>query len=246
MADPTEQHYQSQSEKITQLPQIIALLRRLHEGRILLSVRIPGIERYFNSMLLNINTERKSLLLDEINNDWAHRKALEAGRLRVFAQCEGVEMNFHVTIRSARNKQGISFYQADLPEYMYYRQRRADYRVRVETDMEIPVFLPLEEERILDGQLCDVSMGGLGALVPNREDIHKGLIIPTCKIQLPQDPEPLQADLEICFILQDTNNQMLRLGGRFNKLAREDKSRLRRFVTQLEREMIRRRTRSRE
>lgn len=246
MTDPIEQQYQPQSEKITQLPQIIALLRRLHEDRILLSVRIPGVERYFNSMLLNLNTERKYLLLDEINNDWGHRKALEAGSLRVFAQCDGVEMTFNVPIRSARNKQGVSFYQADLPEYINYLQRRADYRVHVETDMEITVFLPVEEERVLDGHLCDVSLGGLGAVVPSREDIYKGLVIPTCKIQLPQDPEPLQADLEIRFILPDTNNQMLRVGGRFSKLALEDKSRLRRFVMQLEREMIRRKLRNRE
>ena len=245
MADAIRQQdpYRAQSERITHPPQIIALLRRLHENRILLRVKIPGVEHPFNSLLLNLNPQRNYLLLDEINDESAHRKALEAGRLRVFGQHEGVEMNFHLDIRPAQNRQGVRFYQAPLPECVYYMQRRADYRVHVAMDMEIGVLLPLGEEILLDGQLCDVSMGGLGARLDAAQEIHQGLIIPGCRIQLPQDPQPLQADLEVRFVLPDESHQAVRLGGRFSRLAPEDKGRLRRFVTQLEREMIRRRTR---
>ncbi|RRQ20950.1 flagellar brake protein [Thiohalobacter thiocyanaticus] len=245
MADAIEQqeHYRSQSEKITHPPQVIALLRRLHENRILLRVRIPGVERSFNSLLLNLNPQRGYLLLDELNDEHAHRKALETGRLRVFGQHDGVEMNFNLSIRPARNRQGVGFYQAGLPDCIHYMQRRADYRVHVAMDMGLSVLLPLGEETLLDGQLCDVSMGGLGARLETGQEIRKGLIIPDCRIQLPEDPQSLQADLEVRFALPDEQHQVLRMGGRFCKLSSSDRSRLRKFVTQLEREMIRRRSR---
>lgn len=245
MADAIEQQeqYRSQSEKITHPPQVIALLRRLHENRILLRVKIPGVERSFNSLLLNLNPQRGYLLLDELNDEHAHRKALETGRLRVFGQHDGVEMNFNLSIRPAQNRRGIRFYQAGLPECINYMQRRADYRVHVALDMGISVLLPLGEQTVLDGQLCDVSMGGLGARLEPGQDIHKGLIIPDCRIQLPEDPQSLQADLEVRFALVDEQHQALRVGGRFCKLSSTDRGRLRKFVTQLEREMIRRRSR---
>ena len=245
MADAIKQQaqYRSQSEKITHRPQLIALLRRLHDNRILLRVSIPGVDRQFNSMLLNLNPDRGYVLLDELNDETAHRRALEAGRVRVFGQHDGVEMNFILNIQPAQNRQGVRFYQAPLPECIYYMQRRADYRVHVAMDMGINVLLPLTEDTVLDGQLCDVSMGGLGARLEPDQDIRRGLIIPDCRIQLPQDPQPLHATLEVCFTLSDDQHQALRLGGRFCRLSAEERSRLRKFVTQLEREMIRRRTR---
>ena len=245
MADAIKQQeqYRSQSERITQRPQLVALLRRLYENRILLRVAIPGMDRQFNSMLLNLNPERDYVLLDELNDETAHRRALESGRVRVFGQHDGVEMNFNLDIHTAQNRRGVRFYQAPLPECIHYMQRRADYRVHVAMDMGISVLLPLTHDTQIDGQLCDVSMGGLGARLELDQDIQRGLIIPDCRIQLPQDPAPLQADLEVRFILPDEQHQALRLGGRFSKLTTEEKGRLRKFVSQLEREMIRRRTR---
>lgn len=242
-ARENQNDYRAQSERITQPSQIIALLRRLHDSKTLVSVRIPGSDRYFSSMVLDINSSKGYILLDELNDDSAHKRALAAGKVYVFCQCRGVEMNFICQIHSVQNRQGIRFYQAPLPEYVNYLQRRSDYRVHVAMDMQVHVFIPTDDDNLMDGELCDVSMGGLGARMPGNHDLEKGLVIPDCRIQLPRETEPLSAELEVRFLLPDNHNKTLRLGGKFVRLTPEDKGRLRKFVMQMERELIRRKTR---
>lgn len=243
VADRASQ-YQGKTEKVTHVPQIIGLLRRIRDQRVLLSVRIPGHDAVFNSLLLEVDPERNFILLDELNPRAGHELAGQVRELRVHCQCQGVELGFHCKIEVGQGQSGISYYRATLPEYINYLQRRGNYRVRVGMSMSVPVHLPLEAAPTqLEGQLFDLSMSGLGANLGLQTKLTRGQIIESCSIHLPKE-ESLQVELEIRFVRIDEQHHSQRIGASFRNLEAQQSNRLRRFVTQLEREMLRRKARS--
>jgi len=246
MATPDTTHYslyETSAERITHPPQIIGLLRRIMDGKNLLSVRVGESSLSHNSLLLDINTDKGYIMLDELNNERAHQQALERRKLRILCQCQGVELSFSCSIRVVHNKKGLTFYQAPLPEVIRYQQRRADFRVKVGLEQAVHLSLPVADQTRVDAELCDVSIGGVGARLENSDvELRRGLVIPECKITL-TDHEPILTDLEIRFLQSDEQTQVTRIGGRFLGLGPEHRSDIRKMVTRLEREMLRRKTR---
>ena len=236
--------YQGKTEKVTHLPQIIGLLRRLRDQRILLSVRIPGHNGTFNSLLLQVDPDRNFILLDELNPKIGHELVIQAKQVRVQCQCQGVELGFLCAVEVVEGKSGISMYRAALPEFINYMQRRGSYRVRVGMSMSVPVSLPLEISTTdIEGHLFDLSVGGLGANLPMEPKLRRGQIIETCAIHLPKN-ETIQVELEIRFIRLDEEHRTQRIGAAFLHLTQQQTNSLRRFVTHLEREMLRRKART--
>jgi c-di-GMP-binding flagellar brake protein YcgR len=242
VTDPASE-YQGKTEKVTHGPQIAGLLKRVREQRVLLSVRVPGSEAVYNSLLLDVDPARNILLLDELNPSAGHELACKARQLRIRCQCQGVELSFVCPIEIGQTKNGVSFYRAPLPESISYLQRRGSYRIRIGLNMHISVALPVAGETRIEGELFDLSMGGLGANLPSRIELAHGQIIESCTLTLPNS-EPLTTEIEIRFVRIDKANQSQRIGASFRNLSPQQQTQLRRIVTQLEREMLRRKARS--
>lgn len=236
--------YQGKTEKVTHLPQIIGLLRRVRDQRVLLSVRVPGHNGTFNSLLLEVDPDRNVILLDELNPQAGHELVLQAKQVRVQCQCQGVELGFVCAVEIVQGQSGISIYRSAVPDSINYMQRRGSYRVRVGMSMSVPISLPLETVKTdLEGQLFDLSIGGLGASLPLEPRLRHGQIIETCTIHLPKK-ESIQVELEIRFIRIDEQHHTQRVGAAFRHLSPHQTNRMRRFVTHLEREMLRRKART--
>lgn len=242
VTDPASE-YQGKTEKVTHGPQIAGLLKRVRDQRVLLSVRVPGSDVIYNSLLLDVDPARNLILLDELNPSTGHELACKARQLRIRCQCQGVELSFVCPIEIGKGQSGVSFYRAPLPDSINYLQRRGSYRIRIGLNMHIPVALPLAPETRLEGELFDLSMGGLGANLPNQIELTRGQIIESCTLELPNG-EPLTTEIEIRFVRIDRASQSQRIGASFRNLAPQQQSLLRRIVTQLEREMLRRKSRS--
>lgn len=234
--------YTGKTERVQHLPQVIGLLRRIKDQRTLLSVRVPGHEGTFNSLLLEVDADRQFILLDELNPRAGHDLVAETRQVRVHCQCQGVELSFTCPVEIGQGREGISFYKAALPEYINYLQRRLNYRVRVTFDMTVPVHLPVDEEQIVDGQLFDVSVGGVGFNVGMQVQLERGQILDSCNIEL-SSKESLQTPLEIRFIQADPQQRIQRIGAAFVNLEPQQEHAIRRFVTQLERTILRRKAR---
>lgn len=234
--------YQGQTEKITHPPQIAGLLRRILDNRVLLRVQVPGYPGIFNSLLLQVNTDQKFIILDELNPAAGHQLAQQAGRLQIHCQSHGVEISFGCDIETGRDRAGISYYRAPLPPLLNYLQRRMNYRVRVVLDKEIPVHLQLDADTAVEGQLFDLSLGGVGINLASDVNLERGQLLDRCAIRLPTG-DALQMQLEIRFIQVDDRRPTQRIGARFVDLVPQQENALRRLVTHLEREMLRRKAR---
>ena len=229
--------YEGKSERVTHRPQIIGLLRRLKESHNLLSVRVEGSERYYTSMLLEVDSREGYIVLDQISDRKGHELAIEHGRLRAYCQCRGVDLNFEARIRAVRDEQGMIVYRAPLPEWVNYLQRRADFRVRVAMNSGLAAHMELDDGQRLEARLHDLSMGGVGLVIETGLDFRTGLLIPRLVIRREKETL-LETPCEVRFQLERAKGRK-RLGLRFVDPEPDQKHKLRKLVTQLEREMLR-------
>lgn len=229
---------QPQIQRISKAMQIVRYLRRLKEGHCLLNVSFPGSDESYNTAILAIHPSRDTLVLDELNAHEGHQRLLQLGKFRVSARLNGIEYRFASALRRVERQGGLALYRVSLPPLMLYIQRREFYRVPVDGGTGIRVNLPLLNESRLRGALCDLSQTGLGARFDGQHDLKQGQVLPICSIVLPQG-DPIRTQLEIRFARVEGQRNLLRLGGRFVNLKREQQRELARLVARLQRSYLR-------
>ncbi len=235
-------NYLGKAETITHPPQIANLLRRIRDQKVLLSVQVPGHEGVFNSLLLDVHAERNAILFDELNPQAGHALACQTRQLQIRCLCHGVELSFACRIEVGQSQRGISFYHSPLPASMTYLQRRNDFRVPVGMSLAVPVHMPIDGAAMTDGTVTDLSMGGLGANINTHVKFTHGQIINLCSLDLPNG-EQLHTEIEIRFVRQDTQHHAQHIGAAFRSIQPRSEQALRRLVTQLERDILRRKVR---
>jgi c-di-GMP-binding flagellar brake protein YcgR len=213
-------------------------MRRVLEGlltaRSLITIIIgdQNRERY-SSAVLAVYPDEQQFVMDEITPKKGHALLIEAKTLKAYALLKGVKVHFSVELRKADSKDGIYYYVFSYPEYIYYEQQRTHYRVHVPASRQKAVRLSKAQ-----GRLIDLSVGGIGALFPIDSGLNEGDTISDVEVQLP-DGNTLYCDLEICHIVPLEAQKKARIGARFINIPRDQKRRLQRCVTSLEREELR-------
>lgn len=240
LKEQTEE-YQGQSEKVTHFPQIVGLLRRIVDDRTLLSVSIPGVERQYSSMVLGLKPDDKILLLDELNSPEGHKQLSQARKLTAHCRCQGVQLSFRCEVEVLKRPEG-AVYKTVIPSSVTYLQRRAAYRVRIPLAMDVPVTVPLEDGKILEGRLYDISTLGIGVLIQNQPAVRKDQKFDNSLIRI-RDGNQIKAEIGIRHVLEDEHGKPARFGARFVDLSPEQKQAVRQFVTQMEREALRKKMR---
>lgn len=235
---PSASEYQSQTERIANPAQVVALLRRASEGRELLTVVLPDASRPYNSAILEVDSNQGYLLLDELNPVDGHQRLAAGSQLRASCRIRGVELSFGTTVREIGGESGVAYYRVAMPNELHYQQRREHYRVEVGRGLVIPVYLFLDSDGKVEGQLCDLSAGGLRLRLETTSPVKRGQRIDRCTIPLAKGDE-LSAALEVRYARFEDNAKWLRIGARFLDLSRAQRNRIRRFVAQVERELIR-------
>lgn len=228
-------------ERITDPARIVALLRGLKDGHALLSVAVDGESALYTSAVLDVDPARGYLLLDELSPRRGHERLIETRRLRVRARLHGIEVRFPGDVREVGGTAGIAYYQIAVPDTLYYRQRRTHFRVEIGAALVIPVHLERTPDEAFDGALHDLSVGGVGAYLPETA-LKRGDTVPTCVVQIPNAP-PVRSALEVCFVRFDEARRKVRIGGRFLGLTPAQHKALARFVAELERKLLQRRRR---
>lgn len=240
---PQNSHeYVGQIEKITNAGYIASLLKRVQESRALLSVTVAGSDEIYNSAVIAVDPAEHYLLLDELNPPDGHARFLQSGRLHAHTRMQGVDVSFAGTLLEARDDKGIAMYKIALPAVVNYRQRRASFRAHVGAGLAVPVALSDADTERLDGVLCDISAGGIGARVKDKASTHlaQGGTFSDCHITLPHG-ETVHCALEVRFVAADANHRTLRFGGRFVDLDRMQAKLVEQFIAALEREHMRKR-----
>lgn len=215
-------------------PQILSLLRRLHQGRCLLAVTLADDKQTYNSALLEVNAERDFIVLDELKPAKGHAALLAQRSCRVRAELKGVTVAFTAALIEAGNRDGIAYYRFVFPKSLHYDQRRAHYRPRVGHANRTAVALELPTGEVSTGILQDLSLGGLRIKL-DREivGLPSNTILP-CRLTLP-DGTVFACAIEVRFL---SGAPACQLGGRFEPLAPAQRQLLQKFLRELEREEL--------
>ena len=232
------------NELITLPVQIAGVLKRLQEAHVLLRITIPGENQAYLSAMLEVHPVDGYLLLDELNPPEGNAALQRVRRIGVSAQLQGVDISFATDLLDTGSKAQIDFYRLAMPQAMRYQQRRTSYRARINLARMIPVLLTREDGVTLEGQLYDISIGGIGTRhKPGKaNEIQQGGVWDECIIQLDGKQE-IRSALEVCFVGEDS--RQMRLGGKFLELTRPQIKIIENFVAALERDWLKKLRRER-
>ena len=231
----TEAGYAQQYEHITSATRISALLRPLMENHSIITASLPDSNRFFNTALLAIDADHHTITIDELNPKEGHALLVSAGRVRLQALIEGVELNFSTDLKQAGSENGIAYYQLIFPQSIRYLQRRSSFRVTVSAARQITVEISLGEKSYI-GELSDISAGGMCIRFPRKKtlDLEHATEEVQCWIKLPGKGE-IRCAFKVCHSSLHQASDSLHIGGRFENLDKLQRRTIERFVVELQR-----------
>jgi c-di-GMP-binding flagellar brake protein YcgR len=218
-------------------------LERMQSRHLLLQTKVPTVNGYFNSVILEIDPDRGWLTLDELHPAPGHEKLLAQRRLTVFGECDGVDLRFDCNLVEIGSQKNIYFYRVSFPASLKYFQKRSAYRVRVQRAAPVPVILMIADGEYAKGELFNISTGGMAVKLTRAipKNLERGQIIPECELRLP-DGEKFVCSLELRHVKPVEGKDLVLLGGRFLRLNPAQQRTIARFIASLEREQRRKAT----
>ncbi len=239
--DKTGRHVisHSTSYRVKSRSEINILLSKLLKNHTLLSISISDSTRTFGSMILELNSDKSYLVLDEFYPRNELKNSLLGSELSVDTQLEGIEIQFKTRVDAVAEKDGIEYYRVSYPRKVFHFQRRSSYRVAVGISDSVPLALSTENDVLLHAELRDISLGGVSARInsPTTDALNVGDEIPTCIIHTPEGKK-IVSSLEIARIEEGSSSQSLRVGARFIHISATDRQELSRLIAKLDRENV--------
>ena len=241
MYTPATQHLDTplpDSEQITDLNRVVCLLERLAKQHSLLTVHIPGHQEQFSTSIVSVDDT--NVLLDELLPAAGHRLLLQARALQVSGKLDGIEFRFIAALEDVDEQGGMITYRAHLPTRLDYRQRRMDYRAHIPIAQRLRVVIDRGGEE-LEGELYDLSLGGVGMVLPGEAPALRPRRWYDCAVEMP-DTDWLYCRIELCHARTIPDHDRHLVGARFDRLTPVQSRQVGRCIAMLERELIRKRT----
>jgi c-di-GMP-binding flagellar brake protein YcgR len=234
----------SQEFEVVEDPvKIHRFLERIQSRHLLLQTRVPTVNGFFNSVILEIDPDRRWLTLDELHPGDGHQKFVAQRRLTVFGECDGVDLRFDCNLVEVGSQNNIYFYRVSFPATLKYFQKRSAYRVRVQRAAPVPVILMITDGEYAKGELYNISTGGISVKFTRAipKNIERGQTIPECELRLP-DGEKFICAIEARHVIAVDGKDHVLLGARFLRLNSAQQRTINRFIASLEREQRRKAT----
>lgn len=221
---------------ITGRTQITRLLSHLQDLQCPVTVEIQDLPRQ-QRHILAINADAAYLMLD-VKVPKGRPFPATGQVVRIKAEFHGEQALCTTHILESADLAGKALLRIHLPESVDYRQRRAFFRVMLDTDAPIPVTLIDDGNGSVFGRVEDISLGGLAVRVPSASDLTR-IRADLCLIQLPGD-ESFHSELEVTNS-RSLGSDTLRIGARFRCTHDTELRKLERFIRQIEREQLKKR-----
>lgn len=237
----------SHYEIITHPPRISRLLREIHQERAMITLIPEDGKQAFSTAILEDDEQSQDhqyFMLDEFVPREGNASIGPHTRIWLLGQLKGVKFAFETEIVENSSENGIPFHRAALPHSIRYEQRRNSYRVSIALGIKAGIRLgssPMAHP--LTGQLRDLSVGGVSALLPtlNASSIEPGVLMPHCEVELPGEGV-IVTETEIRHVRSTTDTTNTHVGLAFRNLTADAQRQVQRSVSYLEREQLRKQT----
>lgn len=229
------------SPRTREQSEAIRLLDELRQHRTGLSVFSRTLGGRFTSLVLEIRADESCLLLDELVPAHGH-EAMEPGiKIAAEARLEGLPVSFECEILDIGEDSKGYFYRVSLPSVVKRRQRREHHRVPAGA-RHLIARLCDTEGNLSEGEIADLSAAGISIRVDAGEAERLagvgGAI--DCRIALGPD-DMLELKFDVCRVIDTGTTGTRVLAGRLLELTPGIERRIGKLVTELERELMRKR-----
>lgn len=230
-------NYQQQHETITAPLRINTILRPLIDKHALLTLTLGENKGIYSSVLLKVDSDNKSLVLDGLHPETGNQLLHEAKVAAVRAQVNGIDIQFSSELQSSGSKNSAVYHVLSLPESIRYRQRRENYRAQVSPHYELSVKLQAVNGTQCTGTLFDISAGGICIHFPDAKSLADEFIKQDvrCSISLP-DRGQVRSQFKVTHYAIHEIHRYPFVGGRFIDLDKAQHRVIERFVAKLQRE----------
>ncbi|WP_290869224.1 flagellar brake protein [Aquabacterium sp.] len=172
--------------RITSPVEILAFLRQLQEGHVLVTLSGPGGASY-STLLWSLDTQRQTISFSAEDGDARLQALLEGNEVVAVAYLDSIKLQFDVDgLVRVRGGQHQAL-NGSLPRVLYRFQRRGAFRVRpLSGHTPMATFRhPALPDMALSLRVIDVSLGGIALFLPdNVPMIPAGVRINHCQVTL--------------------------------------------------------------
>lgn len=227
-------------EIISDHTRIMSLINRLYQGRASLTITLPDSRTRSKSIILDLNPETGRFVLNKLQPDAAHEKLVGSRKFYAHGQIKGIEIRFSSNLIDTFTEEDDIYYLVTIPGKIDYHQRRAFHRVSLSHLDTIPVTLALENKMTLEGQMDDISAGGLSILFSNDlpDSLQLGNIIKQCIFKIPGE-DRVKCEIQIRFINHGHETSLPKIGAQFVNMEKSLQKTIQRFVAAMDRQIVR-------
>jgi c-di-GMP-binding flagellar brake protein YcgR len=226
------------SEEITDPARIARLLVQLTRRYIPLTVRVAGHKSTFSSCCVGV--EKPYVLLDQLMPEEGHQLLLDERKLRVSGKLDGVDIRFSTSLERVDNQNNVMTYYMSMPGMLEYRQRRMAYRVHIPMSMQLRVIIDNGDDGVIEGVLHDLSHGGIGMFFSDTDISADHGVFYECAFELTSDVW-LYCSVELRYSKETQARNRQLIGARFVDLRPVQTRLVGRCISELERELLRKR-----
>lgn len=176
-------HYDEQFLKRTPLA-VLQVLRSLQRSQIAIRLSWPGGQ--FISKVLEVDAEH--MLIDFGSQQHENQMIQQAEKITVSAETAGAKVEFTLPPLSAVGYQSLPAFRSALPASLWFIQRREHFRISAPIQPRYFCRATLADNAPFVFRLCDLSLGGMGALVDGElpASLAEGMLFSRAKVDLAQ------------------------------------------------------------
>lgn len=219
-----------------------AHLGRLQRQHLLVSISISGTSNIYNSMLVNVDTENHTMLLDILHPELAHQQLMKKKKFIFNVTHEGVKISFKGTIKKLVEDEGKPAYLIEFPEKLIYQQRRQYFRAPICKDTILPITLTnTETNSRCEGIINNVSRGGICMQFDHNVNFKFDKFeILSAHFHTNENIE-ITCNVEIRNVTSDSVHRHQLVGAKFKDLTKLQKRHIQNFSLSIERRMLKQR-----
>jgi len=230
---------EKQDDTIFKPSLMAAHLGRLQREHLLVSISVGGTNNSYNSMLVEVNADKQTMLLDILHPELAHQQLIKSKHFTFNVTCEGVKISFKGVVKALVEDDGKPAYLIDFPESLIYQQRRQHFRAPICKDTQLLISLTnTEDDTSCEGVINNVSRGGLAIQFEHtvKFKFEKFKLL-SAHFHTSENVE-INCDIEIRNIMTDPVHRHTTIGVQFMNLTKLQKKHIQHFALNMERRML--------
>lgn len=174
-------HYNEQFLKKSPLA-VLNVLRDLHRDRI--PLKVSWGQYQFISRILDISAQ--GLIIDYGSQEYENRAVVQAESIMLSAETQGAKIEFTVPKVISGQFLDLPAFMMPLPPSLWFIQRREFFRINAPLHPVYYCRAKLPDNNEIRFRLCDLSLGGMGALLDGTPPacLSAGTMIPQLELDM--------------------------------------------------------------